>query len=154
MHVTLFLLFPGFISALRLSSCLTHHAVLESLDLLLQLLHEHFVVFDSAHNLRLSNAVADGGEPVGTPEEPINLDALDRFYYRVVVGPAIPGLDVKENRDLCRDLRVLVFLFVVGLHPHLLELLLLLGVILRFATKKIHAVIVARIVGGGSSTSG
>ena len=80
------------------------HIVLKSLNLLLQLLHGHFVVLDGAHHLQLRDSLADGDELAGAPEEPFRLNSLDGFWHRVVVGLIIPGLDVKENGGLHSDL--------------------------------------------------
>ena len=51
--------------------------VLKLFNLLCELLHGHFLVLHSAHHLQLLDAVADGDELVGAPEQAVHLDALD-----------------------------------------------------------------------------
>ena len=50
--------------------------VLKLFNLLCELLHGHLLVLDSAHHLQLLDAVADGDELVGAPEQAVHLDAL------------------------------------------------------------------------------
>ena len=66
--------------------------VLKLFNLLTQLLNGNLVILNSAHDLQFLDAIANGDELAGSPEETVHLDALHVLQHLVHVSLIVPGL--------------------------------------------------------------
>ena len=99
--------------------------VLEGDDLLLEVVHWHFVVFDDASDLQLFDSVTernveinscptneylpDGDEFSGTPEKTVHFDRSDAFFHLVEWGLVVPRLDVEDDVRFGNNFSFLLF---------------------------------------------
>ena len=74
-------------------------------DALLKIVHGHLVVLHHGRYLQLLDAVPDGQESRGAPQESVHLDGAHLSLHLSHVRLVVPGLDVENDIRFGDDLR-------------------------------------------------
>lgn len=128
--------------------------ILEGLDLFLQQIDRHFLVFDDTHDLQFLDAVADGNQFGSSPQKTVHNDATYFALHLGHVGLIVPWLDVEQHGRLGDQGGLLGLLLRVGGDTFLTDTRCLSAFFLVVGSEQVNIIIVISWLGGRNGTLG